>query len=74
MLHRQQVKEKDTLENCADFLQRWDQKCLINIQEKALTSNCIPPKDCLLCQGRASWIHSSFDCHFSKIRLHIKAN
>lgn len=47
-------RKKKTLENCADFLQRWDQKCLINIQEKALTSECIPPKDCLLSQGRVS--------------------
>lgn len=28
---RQKAK---TLENRADFLQRWDQKCLISIQEK----------------------------------------
>lgn len=38
MFHGQQAEGKDTLENCADFLQRWDQKCLINIQEEALTS------------------------------------
>lgn len=31
-------QKEDTSEDCADFLQRWDQKCLINIQEETLTS------------------------------------
>lgn len=44
--------KKKRPENCADFLQRWDPKCLLNIQEKALSSHVFQQRT--LSQGGAS--------------------
>lgn len=39
MLHRQQVKGKDTLENCADFLQRRVENASLTYRKKHLLLN-----------------------------------
>lgn len=47
-------KEK-RLQNNYVFL-RWYQRCLVSIWEEVLSSECVPPKSCLLSQGGMSWI------------------